>query len=174
MLLTMPEAKIANSDGVYMLDKSVCDTTAYQVYQGQFKNEMAKIQYLVNIVRFSDLGFWRNGAVYTGDQAAQWLEYKIDKFPDDFNDVESFIENIASHSRKSGKQYYIVLEDGSRCLFKALLYNEVRRLRGYTQNVTIHHSNLHLQQQVKCDDTAGGKMVSQPKGYAINEPMHIT
>lgn len=121
------QSQMGDSSTLYLADKSSRDQ-AFRLYQFEYKDEMSKVHYLINCIRFSKNSFKRNGKKYTGNQAAQWLEYKVKKFRDEIKTAEDFIEKIGCYSRTSGKQYYIGYANGVCVPIKSVYYNELRAL----------------------------------------------
>jgi len=125
-----PQFQLDKAHTSYFDEVAIQETCAYELYQNQYQDEMAKIQYLINRVRYSPGIFVRNNQKYNGFNAAQWLEYKIDKLRDEIKTVEDFIEKIGAHSRRSGKKYYMII-GGDMLLIKQVYYNELARLYAY-------------------------------------------
>ncbi|MFC1809367.1 DUF5329 family protein [Candidatus Omnitrophota bacterium] len=120
---------ISDSEESYFVEDDIEQTFAYQLYESAYKDSNAEISYLINLARYSSLGFCRNNQVYTGDEGARWLEYKMTLFADEVETAEDFIYKIANCSRKTGKLYYILYPDNSKCLVTTIYTNELRRLR---------------------------------------------
>jgi len=138
-------------DAPYFDAQPLEESCAYQVYVNQYKDEMAKIQYLVNRIRYSESFFVRNKRTYNGYNAGQWLDFKIDKFNKEIATVEDFVEQVGSYSRRSGRPYHTVI-NGQRYAIKDVYYNELARLYNYEkqlaqvallQNVNSQHGLTH-------------------------------
>ncbi|MBU1862781.1 MAG: DUF5329 domain-containing protein [Candidatus Omnitrophica bacterium] len=123
---------VEDIDHAYFERTDIAETTAYKLYENQYKDEIAKIGYLINLVRYSPYTFYRNGITAPGNTAAEVLDYKVHKFFDEITTVEDFIEKVGSYSRTSGKEYYIIYPDHHRCPIKNVYYNELKRLYSYT------------------------------------------
>ena len=128
---------------IYFINDPIQTTLAYQVYESAYKDEHAKIAYLTNLVRYSPYKFFRNGMIVTGEGAAQWLEYKINKFPEDCTTVEDFIEKVASFSRRSGREYTIIVDTEHCYPIKQVYYNELRRLSAHEKKTAEHVTPAH-------------------------------
>lgn len=137
----------ASDDSVILFDTGrIEDSCAYEVYENQFQDEMAKVNYLVNRVRYSDGTFVRNRQKYNGINAGQWLDYKIGKLAHEFDTVEEFIEKVASYSRRSGKSYYMIIDDVKHPM-KDVFYNELDRLYKYERQRVTLKMNQQLETQ---------------------------
>ncbi|MBU1864608.1 MAG: DUF5329 domain-containing protein [Candidatus Omnitrophica bacterium] len=112
------------------------DTFAYQIYRNQFKNEMAKVNYLINLVSYSSQVFSRNGRRVNGYNSGQWLRYKVNKYYNEIKTVEDFIEKIGSYSRASKREYCILTPGNRQCPIKHVYYNELKRLNAYEMKRT--------------------------------------
>jgi hypothetical protein len=120
----------------YFTETNIEATNAYQLYLKQYKDEQAKVFYLINLVRESPLTFIRNNKRYNGSTAAQWLEFKVDRYRNEIKTVNDFIEKVGSFSRKTGKAYYVLTPDRKKYAIKYIFYNELSRLDAYEkQNV---------------------------------------
>ena len=120
---------------VFLTDKQIFETKAYKIYANRFQDDQAKIEYLINLVRYSNQVFCRNGKCYNGGQGGQLLDYKLNKFNNEVNTAEDFIDKIASHSRTSGKEYFLILKNRKMCPLKKVLYNELDRLYQFDQHL---------------------------------------
>jgi hypothetical protein len=140
----------ADDEAVFFDTAHIEDSCAYEVYRNQYQDEMAKVQYLVNRVRYSDGTFIRNKQRYNGVNAGQWLDYKIDKLSHEFDTVEEFIEKVASYSRRSGKNYHMIIAEQSYPI-KDVFFNELDRLYKYERELvqTKMNERLELQQNSK-------------------------
>ncbi len=76
-------------------------------------NESEKITKLIKKVRESGIIFIRNGSEWTSFEAADHLLMKWENAKNEIKTVDQFIQNIASKSSSTGKEYYIKLKDGS-------------------------------------------------------------
>ncbi len=125
--------KDIDTSNLFFSDKKVDETHAFHVYKNQYKDEMAKVHYLINLVRYSPLTFSRNGRKVKGHNSGRWLDYKLDMYYREVKTVEDFIEKVGSHSRKSGRLYYVVYDDNKKVPMKVLYYNELKRLYEYEE-----------------------------------------
>lgn len=127
-----PFRKTSNDPGgEYYLGAAIKASYAYQVYVTQYQDERAKIQYLLNLMRYSGAIFIRNNEAFSGRKAARWLEFKLYQFPKEAKTAKAFIENLASHSKKSGKPYQVIFADNSHFPLEVILKNELIRLEKY-------------------------------------------
>lgn len=145
VLLTTTSVCFASDESTILFDDArIQDSCAYEVYENQFQDEMAKVNFLVNRVRYSDGTFVRNRQKYNGMNAGQWLDYKIDKLAHEFETVEEFIEKVASYSRRSGKSYYMIIDD-VKYPMKDVFYNELDRLYKYERQLVTRKMNQQLE-----------------------------
>ena len=121
-------------DNYFFTPMDIRDTHAYHIYKNQYKDEMAKVCYLINLVRYSPLMFSRLGRKIKGQNAGRWLDYKLDKYYQDIVAVEDFIEHVGGHSLTTGRPYYIIYE-GKKVPMKRVYYNELRRLCEYEEKL---------------------------------------
>jgi len=77
-------------------------------------SEQYKIVFLLNTVSESNLVFIRNGTEYTGEQARDHLQNKLDAAGDRIHTAEDFISYLASKSMITGTPYYVRLPDGTQ------------------------------------------------------------
>jgi hypothetical protein len=77
-------------------------------------SEQRKIAYLLDAIGASHLIFIRNGDEYTGEEARDHLQEKLDIAGGDIRTAEDFINYIASESSVSGISYYVRLPDGTQ------------------------------------------------------------
>ena len=68
-----------------------------------------------------DLTFIRNGSSYDAKRACEHLKMKLDYAKDDLNSVADFINEVASKSSFSGRDYEVVLKDGTKLTAKTFL-----------------------------------------------------
>jgi len=120
---------------VYFLSSQVESSYAYKLYKGQYPDELAKIRYLLNLIRHSENIFIRNKEAFSGARAARWIEFKLYKYPDEASTAIDFVKNLASHSKKTKKPYRVVLNDGSRISLYSVLINELKRLEEFEGNL---------------------------------------
>ena len=104
---------------------------AYQLYENQYKDEMAKIRYLINLIRFSEVTFIRNQEAFSGSKAARWLEFKLYKYPEEAKIAKDFIQNLAAYSKNTKQRYQIVFDDKKHYPMGDILMNELMRLEAF-------------------------------------------
>lgn len=97
------------------------------------KTEEAKIQYLLDFIKNSDLKFIRNNEEYDGKDAARHLEMKLSKAGSRIKSANDFIDLIASKSSITGKPYQVILKNGSVINLRDLLYHELKKLNKKSQ-----------------------------------------
>jgi len=73
----------------------------------------AAIEHLLGVIESSPLVFIRNGAEYTGKEAAAHIRSKRDYFEKKIVTPEDFIAKAATKSELSGKPYLVRLADGT-------------------------------------------------------------
>lgn len=84
-------------------------TTAY----AKPVSENEKIAELLNAIGTSQVTFIRSGKEYTGAQAKDHLQMKLENAGARVTTADDFITYIASKSSLSGKPYYIRLSDNT-------------------------------------------------------------
>jgi hypothetical protein len=91
--------------------------------------EEQKIEQLIGYVRnLNGATFIRNGSEYSSKAAAEHLQMKREKAGSRIKTARDFIEQLASESSISGKQYQIRLKDGKTYFSRELLLKELQRL----------------------------------------------
>ena len=91
--------------------------------------EQARIDRLIGFVGSqADAQFIRNGAAYSGKDAASFLRGKLDKIGEHVGTAQQFIEQIASKSSTSGQAYLIRFADGRVVTAAEFLGSELRRM----------------------------------------------
>lgn len=79
---------------------------------GAAENLHQAIQYLLDFVAGSDVTFIRNGATYSGKEAAAHMKAKYDYFKREIKTAEDFIRLAASKSELSGRAYLVRTREG--------------------------------------------------------------
>jgi hypothetical protein len=120
---------VADPSQALLYEGDITETTAFQTYETQYRDTQAEVSYLINLVRYSNLGFYRNGQTYSGDEGARWLDYKMSVYGKEVLVAEDFATNVAAYSRKSNDPYYIIYPNGTKCLTSQVFLNELKRLR---------------------------------------------
>ncbi|HNV86421.1 MAG TPA: DUF5329 family protein [Candidatus Omnitrophota bacterium] len=91
-------------------------------------DDSLKIEYLLTAVQNSSCRFIRNGVVANGDEAMQWLRWKMHHkqyadcpilTPDDF------VNRVADISRNSGLPYEVLYPDNHREKLQTILQHEL-------------------------------------------------
>lgn len=91
--------------------------------------EQARIDRLIGFVGSqARTQFIRNGAAYSGKDAAKFLRGKLDKIGEHVGTAQQFIEQIASKSSTSGQAYLIRFADGRVVTAAEFLGDELRRM----------------------------------------------
>lgn len=93
--------------------------------------EKQKIKFLLDSVRGSANGFYRNGGRYTSVQAADWLRWKMHHKQFKSKPIitgQEFIKRVASRSNTTGDPYQVVRENGKRYKMGEVLQNELSSL----------------------------------------------
>ena len=81
-------------------------------YGNSDRHERAKIKYLLDVARTSGWEFDRNGYVYSAEKTAKHLTKKYRQRIQKIKTARSFIENVASVSSESGRDYYALPGNG--------------------------------------------------------------
>jgi hypothetical protein len=93
------------------------------------KSEHAKIVYLLKTIGSSDLVFICNGDEYTGEEAMDHLQEKMNAAGGRIFTAEDFINYIASESSMTGIPYYVQLPDGTQIEAGIWLRNKLAGLK---------------------------------------------
>lgn len=88
-------------------------------------NEQDKIGYLLERMAHSDDRFIRNGEIYDGKKARQWLLYKMFHWTQGVETADDFVNLVATYSQKTGSPYLVEFQDGKIYTLKSLLRNEL-------------------------------------------------
>lgn len=86
-------------------------------------------EYLLSRVQQSNLTFVRNDNKYDGAAAADHIRRKYDYFRDRITTPEQFIELTASRSLTSGREYLVILPDGTTLPLQQWLLGELAAYR---------------------------------------------
>ena len=86
-------------------------------------------EYLLSRVQQSNLTFVRNDNKYDGAEAADHIRRKYDYFKDRITTPEEFIELTASRSLASGREYLVILPDGTTLPLRQWLLGELAAYR---------------------------------------------
>ena len=104
--------------------------------------EEGKIDYLIERVRTANVTFIRNGEIFDGTHAAEFLRWKLDRLRArqhiQINTAQDFVSKVAVGSRMSGKPYVVVLGDGSRYSMQQILQNELDQLEACLKSFAVH------------------------------------
>jgi hypothetical protein len=103
--------------------------TSYNQIKKNKLSEKEKITILIrSIDELKNAKFYRNGNLYDSKTAAEHLKMKWTKAGNNIKTAEEFIEEIASKSSLSGKDYKIIFENGNEILVKKFLYDKLKTL----------------------------------------------
>lgn len=80
----------------------------------QVTTEKQKIDFLLNKLETSDVKFIRSGTEYTGKEAKQHMQRKLDYAGSKIKTVEQFIDYLGTKSSMTGELYYVVQKDGTK------------------------------------------------------------
>jgi hypothetical protein len=99
--------------------------------------EEAKIEYLINSVNDVPEGskFIRNGTKHNTAAAADHLRTKYKRGKKYAKTAVDFIENIASKSSVSGKEYFIEFPDNKTITAKDFFTNNLKKLENNAKNL---------------------------------------
>ncbi|MBX7246761.1 MAG: DUF5329 domain-containing protein [Candidatus Sumerlaeaceae bacterium] len=100
------------------------------------RDEKASIGHLVAFMERSDVTFIRNGQEYDGKAAAEHMKLKLGQAGNRIKTARDFIENIASKSSMSGKEYSIKRTDGTQVSARDWLNAELRRFEASGDSTT--------------------------------------
>ena len=87
-------------------------------------SEGDKIRYLLTRIADSNNRFIRNGEVYDGKEARQWLLFKLSRWSGEVKTAQDFATRL-SFSRQSGKPYLIESSKGEIYSLKSILKSEL-------------------------------------------------
>ena len=73
-------------------------------------SESEKIGYLLDRIAASNYRFIRNGEIYEGKVARQWLLYKIHHWARGVDTAQKFVDRVATRSEKTGRPYLVELD----------------------------------------------------------------
>ena len=92
---------------------------------GSTEAEQARIEYLLERIGDSPYNFIRNGSRYNWKHAAIHLRWKYLRNQKQIKNAEDFIDRIATRSKISGEQYWVILPDKSRRPLREFLIHEL-------------------------------------------------
>lgn len=98
-------------------------------------SERGKIRYLLDRMAGSKDHFVRNGGVYSGREARQWLLFKLSRWAGEVKTAEDFVNRL-SFSKQSGKPYLIESTAGEVYSLKSVLKNELSALETHLPRTT--------------------------------------
>lgn len=91
--------------------------------------ENEKVEHLIQYVaKMQGATFIRNGSEHTCREAAEHLESKWEKHRESIKTAKGFIEELASRSGLSGKDYLIRFADGTTKTTNEVLMGELKKL----------------------------------------------
>lgn len=132
-------------------------------------NDELRIQYLLTCIQESKYQFVRNGTIYSGDQAMQWLRWKRTHPQYKSNPIrtaDDFISRVANGSVNTGRPYEVVFLDGHRETLNSLLANELIRLDAACQIKSLEKS--------LSENKPGTENNAQERVPALPVPIHAT
>jgi hypothetical protein len=99
------------------------------------ETERDEIDYLFYRIRSSNKKFDRNGTIYDGPSAAQFLRWKIAWYKNRHHEMittdEDFVSKIFRGSEKTGSPYYILMENGKKYNAQLVMQNELNYLNAF-------------------------------------------
>lgn len=98
------------------------------------ESERLKIAYLLNAIGSSDLVFISNGLEYTGKEAMDHLQEKMDSTGGRIHTAEEFIAYIGSESSTTGIPYHVRLADGTVIKSETWLRGVLARMKEAKDN----------------------------------------
>lgn len=108
------------------------------------ETEQDEIDYLFYRITRSNKKFDRNGTIYDPFAAAQFLRWKIgwyqNRYHEKISSDEDLVLKIFRGSEKTGKPYFIIMEDGSKYNAQLVMQNELNYLNSFNR-INIHNGN---------------------------------
>ncbi len=98
-------------------------------------SERDKIRYLLNRMAGSKDHFIRNGEVYNGREARQWLLYKFSRWSGEVESARDFVTRL-SFSKQSGKPYLIESSGREVYSLRSILRNELSAFENHLPKST--------------------------------------
>ncbi len=128
-------SQVVASESFFHLNSDQQSSKDLEDFLERYKNgkysEQAKIDYLLNAVKKSDLTFVRNGSSYSSGEAAKWLRWKMHHPQYSDNPIDSadeFVHRVANGSAQSGLPYQLILANGDYVNADLVLANELKTL----------------------------------------------
>ena len=115
---------------VCLEDKAKIPAFFTRFFKGRDRtSEEEKIEYLLERVRTSPLSFYRNREKFNGQDASEFLRWKLGRMPTRYHVViktaDEFIEKVASYSRASGNPYVVEIPNVGTYPLHQVLRNEL-------------------------------------------------
>ena len=98
-------------------------------------SERGKISYLLTRIAGSNDHFIRNGKVYDGKEARQWLLHKLSRWSGEVETAQDFVTRL-SFSKQSGKPYLIEPSGGEVYSLRSILKNELSAFENHLPKST--------------------------------------
>lgn len=115
---------------IIILSLSLISFGAINAQSKHIHTEANKIKFLLNELEKteSNLKFIRNGEEFTGKEARDHMQKKLDYAGNRIKTVEDFIEQIATKSYLTGNPYYVKFPDGKRIESAKWLRDTLKKL----------------------------------------------
>ena len=117
---------VGDDYGVFTISPAVPPQQAEQA-------ERDKIERLIQIIEDADVTFIRNGKQYSAKEAAEHIREKYDFAGTEIESLEQFIENVASVSWTTRRDYLVRLGDGTEVKARDWLREQSEDLSGDDQ-----------------------------------------
>lgn len=139
---------------------------------GSPEYEKARIEYLFERLSKTRYNFIRNGEEYSNARAIIHLRWKYLRFNEDSKTAESFVDDVASGSRMSGKPYLMEHENSVYYLIKTVFHNELDLL---DDELIAYHERMkeellkNKKKQAEHENTLNQEDVKVTPGSAENQ-----
>ncbi len=92
--------------------------------------EAEKIDVLIrSIEMLEDAQFYRNGSLHSAQESADHLRMKLKRAGNRISTAQEFVDNIATKSYLSGKEYKIIFSDGNEVKTGEFLHRILAELK---------------------------------------------
>lgn len=125
---------------------------------------LSRIERLLDRIAEADVKFVREGQQYTGREAADHLRRKLAAAGSRIENVEDFIEKIASRSSTTGKPYHIKLADGTMVEAQQWLEEQLKRMAEEPQPNAETPADSPKQERQSTDEPATAPQSDKPAG----------
>jgi hypothetical protein len=112
-------------------NKAIAQNVPKELVQTETQKELTeaqKIDKLIAYVEVTEAKFVRNGAEYSGVDAAKHLRMKREKAGKKITTARQFIDYLASKSSMSGEPYLMKFKNGTTLPVRDILYHQLKKL----------------------------------------------